>query len=372
MMCLLTEKFVWHGILKDSLEWARTCVPCQTSKVSQHTESGVGEFPQPKRRFGHIHVDVVGPLPPSEGTRYLLTIIDRSTRWPEAMPMSEATTKACAEALLASWISRFGVPDEITTDRGPVFLSEFWTALARLMGTSLHATNATTRWPTAWLRGSTDRFPNGEDWKSQLPWVLLGLRTAPRANGEASPAEKAYGEPLTVPGEFFPTNADDADISITRLWESAGKFTPCIKTFSDRTKHFLPKALSSCKHVFIRDDARRLPLTKPYRGPFCILRRTDKAYFISINGREDWVTIDRLKPAFLMDEEYADADSIECLILPRKEAAPLIAKPPSRSRGRPRKTVEPPEGHFRGGIPSPKIPEDFEAEDLPQQLVAYT
>ncbi|XP_064081900.1 uncharacterized protein LOC135198260 [Macrobrachium nipponense] len=233
MMHLLTEKFVWHGIRKDSLEWARTCVPCQTSKISRHTESGVGEFPQPKRRFS-IHMDVVGPLPPSEGAKYLLTIIDRSTRWPEATPMSEATTKACAEALLASWVSRFGVPDEITTDRGPVFLSELWTALARLMGTSLHATTAYN----------------------------------PAANGmverEASP----------VPGEFFPTNADDTDVSIARLRESAGKFTPCIKTFSDRTKRFLPKVLSSCKHVFIRDDGRRPPLTRPYRGPFRVLRRT--------------------------------------------------------------------------------------------------
>ncbi|XP_064100840.1 uncharacterized protein LOC135211461 [Macrobrachium nipponense] len=178
--------------------------------------------------------------------------------------MSEATTKACAEALLASWISRFGVPDEITMDRGPVFLSELWTALARLMGTSLHATTAYN--PAAnglvegvhrLLKASLMARCTGEDWKSQLPWVLLSLRTAPRANGEASPVEKVYGEPLTVPGEFFPTNAGDADVSIARLRESAGRFTPCIKTFSDRTKHFLPKALSSCEHVFIRDDARR-------------------------------------------------------------------------------------------------------------------
>ncbi|XP_064100837.1 uncharacterized protein LOC135211459 [Macrobrachium nipponense] len=222
------------------------------------------------------------------------------------------------------------------------------------------------------LKASLMACCTGEDWKSQLPWVFPGLRTAPRANGEASPAEKVYGEPLTVSGEFFPTTADDGDVSITRLRESAGKFTPCIKTFSDRTKHFLPKALSSCKHVFIRDDAHHPPLTRPYRGPFHVLRRTDKAYFISINGREDWVTIDRLKPAFLTDEEYADADSIGSLTLPRKEATPLIAKPPSRSRGRPRKTVEPPEGHLRGGIPSPKISEDSEAEDLPQQLVSRT
>ncbi|XP_064106850.1 uncharacterized protein LOC135215828 [Macrobrachium nipponense] len=203
------------------------------------------------------------------------------------------------------------------------------------MGTSLHATTAYN--PAAngmvervhrSLKASLMARCTGEDWKSQLSWVLLG-----------------FGPPL---GRTLKHH------------------------LRRRTKRFLLKALSSCKHVFIRDDACRPPLTRPYRGPFRVIRRTDKAYFISINGCEDWVTIDRLKPAFLMDEEYANADPIGRLTLLRKEATPLIAKPPSRSCGRPRKTVEPPEGHLRGGIPSPKIPEDSEAEDLPQQLVSRT
>ncbi|XP_066950855.1 protein NYNRIN-like [Macrobrachium rosenbergii] len=150
------EKFVWHSIQKDTTAWARQCMQCQTSEVGRHTKSGVGEFPQPKRRFGHIHVDVVGPLPPSGGARYLLTIVDLSTRWPEATLMEKATSSACAEALLSSWISRFGVPDDITIDRGPAFLSELWTPLARLMGTTHHSTNTYNLQPVEWWKDSTD------------------------------------------------------------------------------------------------------------------------------------------------------------------------------------------------------------------------
>ncbi|XP_064081902.1 uncharacterized protein LOC135198263 [Macrobrachium nipponense] len=207
--------------------------------------------------------------------------------------MTEATTQACAEAPLSSWISRFGVPDDIRTDRGAAFLSDLWATLARLMGTLHHKTISYN--PAATL---PQGLPDGE----LLPWVLLGLHTSPRANDEASPAEKVYVETLAVPGEFFPSSTDTEDISIARLRESAGKFTRCPKTFSDRTSHFQPKALETCKNVFVHYDAHHTPLTRPYCAPFQVLRRSEKTYLLRINRQEDWVSVDRLKPAFLMEE----------------------------------------------------------------------
>ncbi|XP_066980500.1 uncharacterized protein [Macrobrachium rosenbergii] len=171
--------------------------------------------------------------------------------------MTEASTSTCAEALLSSWISHFSVPDSITTDRGPAFLSEFWVSLAHLMGATHHSTMAYN--PAAngmvgrthhSLKAALMARCTDDNWKAQLPWVLLGLCTAPRANGEESPAEKVYGEKLAIPGEI---------------------------------------------------DAHRPPLTRPYRGPYRVVNRASKAYLINIHGREDWVSVDRLKPAFLMD-----------------------------------------------------------------------
>ncbi|XP_066940994.1 uncharacterized protein [Macrobrachium rosenbergii] len=107
MALLMTDKFVWHGINKDICQWTRSCIPCQMTKTSRHTESRIGDFPQPCQRFSHIHIDVIRPLPQPGGARYLLTIIDCSTRWHEATPMDEASTTSCVEALLSSWISHF-------------------------------------------------------------------------------------------------------------------------------------------------------------------------------------------------------------------------------------------------------------------------
>ena len=78
----------------------------------------------PMARFSHVHVDIVGPLPPSrEGYTHLLTMIDRSTRWPEAVLLRETTAEAILDAFVATWVARFGVPAILTSDRGVQFTS---------------------------------------------------------------------------------------------------------------------------------------------------------------------------------------------------------------------------------------------------------
>ena len=75
----------------------------------------------PEKRFSHIHVDLVGPLPPSLGFTHLFTVIDRHTRWPEAVPLKDTSATECARALISIWVSRFGVPLHMTSDRGVQF-----------------------------------------------------------------------------------------------------------------------------------------------------------------------------------------------------------------------------------------------------------
>ena len=120
---MVAARFVWHGMNKEVGLWAKTCVPCQRSKVQRHVITPLEHGQLPDRRFQRLHVDIVGPLPPSRGMTYLFTIIDRYTRWPEAIPMADATAASCARALISHHIARFGVPADITSDRGPQFTS---------------------------------------------------------------------------------------------------------------------------------------------------------------------------------------------------------------------------------------------------------
>jgi hypothetical protein len=121
---------------------ARACLFCQRDKVHNHVHLQPAEIPVPHRRFAHIHVDLVGPLPPSRGHTYLFTIIDRTSRWPEAIPLQSITAADCARALFAGWVSRFRVPATITSDRGAQFMSALWAALYSLLNIKHSPTTA--------------------------------------------------------------------------------------------------------------------------------------------------------------------------------------------------------------------------------------
>ncbi|GFR95202.1 Pol polyprotein [Elysia marginata] len=184
---LVSQKFVWHGLKKQVNQWTKECLACKKSKIQTHVHSPVTNIPVPAKRFSHLHIDLVGPLPPSEGFSHLLTIIDRTTRWPEAIPLSNTFTTECARALIRHWIYRFGVHLDITSDRGSQFTSSLWNEIAHQLGVQLHRTTAyhpqsnclVERFHRT-LKGALRARLQGPNWADELPWVLLGLRTAPK------------------------------------------------------------------------------------------------------------------------------------------------------------------------------------------------
>ena len=120
---LISARFVWPCMQRDIRQWTRACHTCQRTKTGRHTAAPLGTFPLPDARFQHIHMDLVGPLPPSAGFRYLLTCVDRFSRWPIAVPIADMQASTVVQAFIDQWIASFGVPATLTTDRGAQFES---------------------------------------------------------------------------------------------------------------------------------------------------------------------------------------------------------------------------------------------------------
>jgi hypothetical protein len=93
---LISHRFLWKGMRTDIANWCRDCQACQRSKTTRQPAAAVQPIPVPSRRFSHVHVDLVGPLPTSaEGWSYIMTMMDRSTRWLEATPVRDMAGDLC-------------------------------------------------------------------------------------------------------------------------------------------------------------------------------------------------------------------------------------------------------------------------------------
>ena len=79
-----------------------------------------------------MHVDLVGPLPPSNGCPYLLTCVDRFTRWLEAIPITNCSSETVSKAFIERWVAQHGCPAIVTTDQGLHFESSFANLLSLL------------------------------------------------------------------------------------------------------------------------------------------------------------------------------------------------------------------------------------------------
>ena len=107
---LVVERFVWHGLKKDVTRWARECLACQRVKIHRHVRAPIEKVPVPDLQFESVNINLVGPLPPSQGFSYLFMIVDRFLRWPEAIPIPDISWITVARAFLGQWVSRFNVP----------------------------------------------------------------------------------------------------------------------------------------------------------------------------------------------------------------------------------------------------------------------
>lgn len=283
---------------------------CQRSKVSRHVTSPLGTLDLPSARFRHVHIDLIGPLPPAGDYRYCLTAVDRFTRWSEVVPLTDITAETVAKAFVSCWISRYGCPIEVVTDRGVQFQSALFQQLAKLIGFDHRRTTAY----HPQCNGLVERFHRqlkaaitchaDTNWVESLPLVLLGIRSAVKEDLKSSSAELVFGEPLRLPGEFFGHDVksyttDIADFS-ARMKSFAEKIRPVPTRHHSKNKMFVFKDLATCSHVFLREDALRGSLQPAYTGPYEVLKRRDKFFTISVKNRSVTVSIDRLKLAYLL------------------------------------------------------------------------
>src|SRR5260221_11433684 len=131
----IIAKCYWPGIQTQVKRYVLSCDICQrTVSKGSVPKAPLGSLPLRSIPFQHVCVDLIGPITPcsDRNHKYLLTLIDLTTRHSEATALKRIDTETVAEALL-TFFSRIGIPDKITTDQGSPFMSDVMKEVYRLL-----------------------------------------------------------------------------------------------------------------------------------------------------------------------------------------------------------------------------------------------
>ena len=336
----IRDHFYWPSMCSDIKLYCRSCDICQRFRKSGVKKAPMEKMPIITEPFLKVTIDLIGPLsPPSErGHKYVLTLIDCATSFPEAIPLKNIDTISVAEALIKIF-SRVGIPKQIHSDLGTQFVSDLMKEINRLLGiqplfnTPYHPMgtgrverlNSTLK---SVLRKLCLMRP--KDWDRYLIPTLFSLRELPSDRTGYSAFELLYGRqvrgPLSVLRDLWenPDVVDDdrtiyqyvldlkekledsasiaaasADLSVTRY-----------KTYFDLKSQ--KRSLVAGDEVLILLPDSNNKLLMSWKGPFKVVEKRNRVdYVIDENSRHRLYHINLLKKYFRRSDVLCSFDQPE-------------------------------------------------------------
>ena len=174
----LLQRYYWPGIFSDTAGYCPSCKVCQKSNPKYPTRAKMVSMPLIKQPFQGIAMDIIRPLPCTQrGNRFILTIFDYATCYPEAIALHSVEAPRVAKELVNLFFC-VGVSDEILTDQGTNFISslleEIYCLLhiKRIRTTPYHSqTDGVVERFNGTLKGILKKFVsrNQKDWDRYLP-----------------------------------------------------------------------------------------------------------------------------------------------------------------------------------------------------------
>ena len=261
-----------------------------------------------------VQIDILENLPPSQGYKAILVIIDRFTMWSEAVPLTQTKTPFIAKALMDWWICRHGVMRRLHSDRGSQLHSaEIIKAVYEMLDIKKTATTAY----RPMSDGASERMirtlknllwaycqENPKNWLKTLQHCMLAYRTSEHSATGYSPFFLQRGIQPRLPIDLMLDTHPNQ-----KTYENQGVFArKLFKTLKD-TYHFVDQRLQTRRdlsktqydkdaHVNKYKVGDWIYVWKPrppgvknkffdhYFGPFKILKlHTDFTYKIDLQGK---------------------------------------------------------------------------------------
>nr|XP_054761448.1 uncharacterized protein LOC129267850 [Lytechinus pictus] len=308
----IMRHFYWPKMHKDVVHFCKTCHTCQIIGKAQPSIKPAPLIPIPafEEPFTRVLVDCVGPLPRTRsGHRFLLTIMDLSTRFPETIPLRSITAKTVVQALV-QFFTRYGLPKEIQCDQGSNFMSGIFQQVMKELGirqiksSAYHpqSQGALERYHQTlktMIRAYCEDYP--DDWDKEISFLLFATRDSPNESIGFSPFELVYGHevrgPLKLIKERFMVQDDDVN-----LLDYVSKFRERLSKACDVAKEHLKVSQGKMKAQADKNAKERSfkpgdkvlvllplqgePLKARFNGPYIVKKKlNDVNYVISTPDR---------------------------------------------------------------------------------------
>ena len=186
------------------------CIACQMVRKPNQKIPKTPLVPTPSvgEPFQEVTIDIVGPLPRTRGgNEYLLTLMDRMSKYPEAIPIRSIRSLKVVEELV-KFFTKFGLPKVIQSDCGSNFTSKYFKDKMCELGIK-HVTSSPYH-PES--QGQLERFhqtmkvmikkyclENGSDWDKEIPYLLFSFRSAPSEALGYTPFQLVFGHSVRRP-----------------------------------------------------------------------------------------------------------------------------------------------------------------------------
>ncbi|XP_076032451.1 uncharacterized protein LOC143020172 [Oratosquilla oratoria] len=302
------QHFYWPGVRRAVAQQCRTCHTCQlVGKPNQPVPvAPLKPIPVGEEPFAKVIMDIVGPLPKTaRGREYILTLMDTFSRYPEAMPLRKVRAKVVLHELI-SFFMKWGLPRELQTDQGSVFLSR---EIVQILG-ALGITKVTSSAYHPQSQGALERYhqtlkkmlrkwclENDTGWDQALPYLLFAVREVPNESLGLSPFALVFGHevrgPLKVLKECLLKGHSSASKDMSKsVTDMKGKLAACwemaggnLKSAQKRMKRHYDRN-AKVREFNPGDSVLALlpfqgnPLRAKFSGPYEVVKRVGELNYI--------------------------------------------------------------------------------------------
>ncbi|KAH0696226.1 hypothetical protein KY290_013581 [Solanum tuberosum] len=140
----ISQLLYWKNLRDDINQYVRNCFVCKRSKYDVAASPGlIQPLAIPTSAWSNISMDFIEGLPKSKGKTTIMVVVDRLTKSSHFIALSHPYTDATvAQAFLDQVFKLHGMPENIVSDRDPIFISRFWQELFSAHGATLSTSTA--------------------------------------------------------------------------------------------------------------------------------------------------------------------------------------------------------------------------------------